>query len=92
MKLLAGDTSLFTIINDPNATLNNFSSGLDKIKKGYRDTLLVSQFKQYSLPAYTEVIFLELNLRATKWLICCFCNPHKNLLSQQLQTCYCYSI
>ena len=59
MKLLAGDTSLFTIINDPNATLNNFFSGLDKIKKGYRDTLVVSQFKQYSLPPYTEVIFFR---------------------------------
>ena len=87
MKLLTGDISLFTINNDPHANYKQLFQDLDKIKKVIykRDTLAVSQLKKYFLPPHTEAIFLELNLRNTKWFICYFCNSHKNLLSEQLQ-------
>ena len=44
MKLLTGDTSLFTINNDPHANYKQLFQDLDKIKKGIykRDTLAVS--------------------------------------------------
>ena len=31
-----------------------------------------------------EGIFVELNFRKKKFLLCCFCNPHKNLISNHL--------
>ena len=31
-----------------------------------------------------EGIFVELNFRKKKVLLCCFCNPHKNLISNHL--------
>ena len=87
MKLVTGDTSLFMIKNDFHANYKQLFQDLDKINKGIykRDTLAVSQLKKYFLPPHTEAIFLELNLRKTKWLVCYFCNSHKNLLSEQLQ-------
>ena len=33
-KLFAGDTSLFTLINDPNGTVNQLCKDFDKIKEG----------------------------------------------------------
>ena len=87
MNLVTGDTSLFMIKNDSHANYKQLFQDLDNINKGiYKiDTLAVSQLKKYFLLSHTEAIFLELNLRKTKWLICYFCNSYKNLLSEQLQ-------
>ena len=45
MKLLTGDASLFTVINDPYATYKQLFQDLGKINKRIykRDTLVVSQ-------------------------------------------------
>ena len=36
-------------------------------------------------PLPTECLFVEINLRKRKWLVCCSCNPHKDNISNHLQ-------
>ena len=36
-------------------------------------------------PLPAECLFVEINLRKRKWLVCCSCNPHKDSISNYLQ-------
>ena len=36
-------------------------------------------------PLTTECLFVEINLRKRKWLVCCSWNPHKDNVSSHLQ-------
>ena len=31
---------------------------------------------EYKPPEYVECLFVEINIRKKKWLLCCLCNPH----------------
>ena len=48
-----------------------------------REKLIVLPFKKPSLPSNIEVMFLKLNLRSKKWLICY--NPHGSLIKEHLK-------
>ena len=39
----------------------------------------------YVEPLTTECLFVEINLRKRKWLVCCSCNPRKDNISNYLQ-------
>ena len=36
-------------------------------------------------PLPTECLFVKINLRKRKWLVCCLYNPHKDKISNNLQ-------
>ena len=50
-----------------------------------RESLITRLLSRYSFPHDIEILFIELNLRKKKWLICCCYNPHKNLTNYHLQ-------
>ena len=50
-----------------------------------RESLITRLLSRYSFPHDIEILFIELNLRKKKWLICCCYNPHKNLKNYHLQ-------
>ena len=39
---------------------------------------------EYELPENVECLFVEINIRKEKWLLCCSYNPHKNNISNHL--------
>ena len=50
-----------------------------------RESLITRLLSRYSFPHDIEILFIELNLRKKKWLICYCYNPHKNLINYHLQ-------
>ena len=50
-----------------------------------RENLITRLLSRHSFPHDIEILFIELNLRKKKWLICCCYNPHKNLMNYYLQ-------
>ena len=47
-----------------------------------RDNILFRLLKPGNLPSNTEVLFIEINLRKKKWLICCGYNPNKSFINK----------
>ena len=39
---------------------------------------------EYKVPKNVECLFVEINSRKKKWLLCCSYNPHKNNISNHL--------
>ena len=50
-----------------------------------RENLITRLLSRHTLPHDLEILFIELNLRKKKCLICCCYNPHKNLINYHLQ-------
>ena len=42
--------------------------------------------KPGNLPFNTKALFVEINLRKKKWLMCCSCNPNKSLINKYINT------
>ena len=40
--------------------------------------------KPGNLPFNTKALFVEINLRKKKWLMCCSCNPNKSLINKHI--------
>ena len=49
-----------------------------------RENLMTRLLSRHSFPHDTEILFIELNLRKKKQLICWCYNPHKNLINYHL--------
>ena len=49
-----------------------------------RENLMTRLLSRHSFPHDTKILFIELNLRKKKQLICCCYNPHKNLINYHL--------
>ena len=47
--------------------------------------MITRLLSRHTFPHDLEILFIELNLRKKKWLICCCYNPHKNLINYHLQ-------
>ena len=47
-----------------------------------RDNIPFRLLKPGILPSNTEALFIEINLRKKKWLMCCGCNPNKSLINK----------
>ena len=47
-----------------------------------RDNIPFRLLKPGNLPSNTEALFIEINLRKKKWLICCGYNPNKSLINK----------
>ena len=47
-----------------------------------RDDIPFRLLKSENLPSNTEALFIEINLRSKKWLICCGYNPNKSLINK----------
>ena len=47
-----------------------------------RDNIPFRLLKPRNLPSNTEALFIEINLRKKKWLICCCYNPNKFLINK----------
>ena len=62
--------------------LTEIAKAVDKICK---DKIIDLPLSRYFLPLHIEILFLELNLRNQKWLVCCSYNPNKNLIKEHLR-------
>ena len=47
-----------------------------------RDNIPFRLLKPGILPSNNEALFIEINLRKKKWLMCCGCNPNKSLINK----------
>ena len=47
-----------------------------------RDNIPFRLLKPGNLPSNTEALFIEINLRKKKWLMCCGYNPNKSLINK----------
>ena len=50
-----------------------------------REDVITRLLSRHSFPHDIEILLIELNLRGKKWLICCYYNPHKNLINYHVQ-------
>ena len=63
---------------------------LDRCSKGgglmlyIREDIPSRLLTEYKLPENVECLFVEINVRKKKWLLCCSYNPHKNNISNHL--------
>ena len=92
--LMLSETKLDSTFPSIQFLINGFSvpHRLDRNSKGggillyVRDKIIVLALNRYSLPPHIEVLFLELNQRNRKWLVCCSSyNPHKTLIKEHLR-------
>ena len=49
-----------------------------------KDNLITFPLNQFSFPDDIEAFCIELNLRKSKWLICCCYNPHRKLIKNHI--------
>ena len=47
-----------------------------------RDNIPFTLLKPGNLPSISEALFIEINLRSKKWLMCCSYNPNKSLINK----------
>ena len=48
----------------------------------FRDNIPFRLLKARNCPSNTEALFIEINLRKKKWLMCCGYNPNKSLINK----------
>ena len=51
----------------------------------FRNNVTAKLLKLQNLPSDIEAIFIEINIKSKKWLVCCTYNPNKSLIENQLQ-------
>ena len=63
---------------------------LDRCSNGGGLMLYISEdipfrlLTEYKPPANVECLFVEIDIKRKKWLLCCSYNPHKNNISNHL--------
>ena len=51
----------------------------------FRNNITAKLLKLENLPSDIEAIFIEMNIKSKKWLLCCTYNPNKSLVENQLR-------
>ena len=63
--------------------LNRYSNG-GGLMLYIREDIPSRLLTEYKPPENVECLFVEINIRKKKWLLCCSYNPHKNNISNHL--------
>ena len=50
----------------------------------FRNNITSKLLKIENLPSDIEAIFIEMNIKSKKWLLCCTHNPNKSLIENHL--------
>ena len=48
----------------------------------FRNNITSKLLKFENLPSDIEAIFIEMNIKSKKWLLCCTYNPNKSLIEK----------
>ena len=51
----------------------------------FRNNITSKLLKIENLPSDIEAIFIEMNIKSKKWLVCCTYNPNKSLIENHLR-------
>ena len=51
----------------------------------FRNDITTKLLKLENLPSEIEAIFIEMNIKSKKWLLCCTYNPNKSLIENHLR-------
>ena len=49
-----------------------------------RSNIIVANLTSFTFPNDIEALFIEINLKGNKWLICCSYNPNRNFVLNSL--------
>ena len=90
--LLLSETKLDSSLPTGQFLMNGFRKPyrLDQCSNGgglllfIREDLPSRELTEYKIPDKTECVFVEINIRKKKWLLCCLYNPHKNNISNHM--------
>ena len=73
------------------AIFKRFLSFIYSATKGFISSIYIREdtpsrlLTEYKPPENVECLFVEINIRRKKWLLCCSYNPHKSNISNHLQ-------
>ena len=90
--LLLSETKLDSLFPTGQFLMNGFRKPyrLDRCSNGgglllfIREDLPSRELTEYKIPDKTECVFVEINIRKKKWLLCCSYNPHKKNISNHM--------
>ena len=51
----------------------------------FRNNITAKLLKLENLPSDIEAMFIEMNIKSKKWLLCCTYNPNKSLTENHLR-------
>ena len=90
--LLLSETKLDSSFPTGQFLMNGFRKPyrLDRCSNGggllifIREDIPSRELTEYKIPDKIECVFVEINIRKKKWLLCCSYNPHKNNISNHM--------